>query len=179
MNETPQEYIARILTTLGGRDPLSVLTETPARLRSLVSSATADQLTWKADPSRWSITQILAHLADAEVVACWRYRAILERDGGPIAAYDQDEWARAFKYDQVPVAESLATFETLRRSNLHLLERVDASRRKHVGIHSERGPESITRLMEMFGGHDLNHLGQIERLLEESTQRATATRTGA
>jgi hypothetical protein len=177
MNETPQQYIARILATLGGREPLSVLTETPARLRALVSKATADQLTWKSDPSRWSITQILAHLADAEVVACWRYRSILAHDGGPIAAYDQNEWASAFKYDQVPVAESLATFETLRNSNLRLLERVDASRREHTGIHSERGPESITRIMEMFGGHDLNHLGQIERLLEES-RRVTA-RTGA
>jgi uncharacterized damage-inducible protein DinB len=178
MNETPQQYIARILATLGGRDPFTVMSETPARLRAIVSHASPDQLTWKSEPTRWSIAQILAHLADAEVVGAWRFRSVLARDGGPLAAYDQDEWASAFKYEQAPVAESLALFEAARVATLSLLQRVDAPRRNHVGIHSERGPESITRLMEMFAGHDLNHLGQIERLLEES-KRLTAARTGA
>jgi len=177
MNETPQQYIARILDTLGGRDPLTVLTETPARLRSLVANATPDQLAWQPAPGKWSIAQILAHLADAEVTGAWRFRSVLAHDGGPLAAYDQNEWASAFRYEQVPTAESLALFEALRAGNLSLLKRVDRARYAHVGIHSERGPESITRLMEMYAGHDLNHLGQIERYLEES--RGVTAKTGA
>jgi hypothetical protein len=177
MKETPQQYIERILNTLGGRDPMTVLTATPARLRSLVTSATADQIVWKPEPTRWSIGQICAHLADAELVAAWRYRCVLTVDGGPLAAYDQDEWASAFRYEQVPVAESLNLFEALRNSSIHLLKRVDPARTRHVGIHSERGPESITRLMEMFAGHDLNHLAQIERYLEQS--RGATAHTGA
>ena len=177
MNETAQQYIARILATLGDRDPLAVLAETPARLRSLIGAATPDQIAWKPDPTRWSIGQIVAHLADAELVGAWRYRTVLAQDGGPLAAYDRNEWASAFRYELVPVGESLALFEALRAGTLSLLQRVDPARYAHVGIHSERGPESITRIMEMFAGHDLNHLGQIERYLEQS--RGATARTGA
>ena len=168
MIETPQQYTARIVGILAGRDPLTVMDATPGRLRSLVSSATPDQLAWKSSPARWSITQILAHLADAEIVGAWRFRTVLERDGVPLQAYDQETWASAFRYEDAPVAESLALFDALRGSTLRVLRTVDASRQTHVGMHAERGPESITRLMEMYAGHDLNHLGQIEGLLDQS-----------
>jgi len=170
MNETVQEYVARITGMLGDRDPLTVLTETPGRLRSLVTAATPDQLTWTSAPTRWSITQIVGHLADAEVVGAWRFRSVLAEDGVQIAAYDQNAWAAAFRYEQVPAAESLALFETLRAATLRVLRTVDPTRLQHTGVHRERGPESITRIAEMYAGHDLNHLAQIERLLAESRQ---------
>ncbi len=174
MIETPQQYTARIVGILGGRDPRTIMEATPARLRALASGATPDQLRWKPSPTRWSITQILAHLADAEIVGAWRFRTVLERDGVALHAYDQETWAEAFRYEEAPVAESLALFEALRGSTLRVLRTVDPSRQSHVGMHSERGPESITRIMEMYAGHDLNHLGQIEGLLEESRRTRTA-----
>jgi hypothetical protein len=174
MIETPQQYTARIVGILGGRDPRTIMEATPGRLRSLVSSATPDQLEWKPSPTRWSIRQILAHLADAELVGAWRFRTVLERDGVALQAYDQETWAEAFHYEDVPVAESLALFEALRGSTLRVLRTVDPSRQTHAGMHSERGPESITRIMEMYAGHDLNHLGQIEGLLEGSHRARAA-----
>jgi hypothetical protein len=165
MNETTQQYIARIRGYLGDQDARAVLETTPARLRSLITSATPAQLTWTSSPTRWTITQIIAHLADAEIVAAWRYRTVLEKDDVRIQAYDQNVWASSFGYEQVPPAESLG-----------LLSAVDPSRLQHKGLHSERGEESITRIMEMYAGHDLNHLAQIERLLEESRNAAAAAR---
>src|SRR5215471_17333077 len=93
MIETPQQYTARIVGILGGRDPRTVMEATPGRLHSLVNSATPDQLNWKPSPTRWSITQILAHLADAELVGAWRFRTVLERDGVALQAYNQETWA--------------------------------------------------------------------------------------
>ncbi len=170
MNETVEDYIARIITTLGDRDPLTVLAETPGRLRSLVSSATPDQLTWTSSPTRWTITQIVAHLADAEIAGAWRFRSVLAQDGIALGAYDQNAWAAAFRYEQAPATESVALFAALRTATLRVLRAVDPSHLQHAGLHSERGRESITRLEEVYAGHDLNHLAQIERLLSESRQ---------
>jgi hypothetical protein len=168
MHETVEQYIGRITGYVGDRDPRAIMAASPARLRALIGSATPAQLTWTSSPSRWTITQIVAHLADAEVVGAWRFRSVLARNNVPLQSYDQNEWASAFRYEQVPVAESLAVYEALRTATLRLLELVEPARLEHAGMHAERGRETVFRLMQMYGGHDLNHLGQIERLLEES-----------
>lgn len=170
MAETAEQYIARITGFVADRDPRAVLAETPGRLRALVDGATARELTWTTSSKRWSIAQIAAHLADAEIVIAWRIRSVLERDEVPLQAYDQNVWASAFQYETAPAAESLAVFEALRASTLRILRTVDPARRAHAGLHAERGPETIHQTMRMAAGHDLNHLGQIARLLDEVRQ---------
>jgi hypothetical protein len=108
---------------------------------------------------------VLAHLADAEVVTGWRIRSVLATDGTPLQAFDQDEWAAAFKYGEVDPAESLALFSAARGSLLSLLKRVDSARREHHGLHAERGRETIAHLIQLYAGHDLNHLKQIEAMV--------------
>ncbi|HEX2339350.1 MAG TPA: DinB family protein [Vicinamibacterales bacterium] len=165
--ETPQEYTKRILGNIGDRDPWSQLASTPARLRALTGPARAKALAY-APAGRWSTAQILAHLADTEIVAAWRLRSILAMDGVDLQAFDQNTWASAFKYEQADPAESLALFEVLRSANLRLLKTVDPARHQHHGLHQERGKETIMHLVRLYAGHDLNHLGQIERLLAEA-----------
>jgi hypothetical protein len=165
-NETAPQYIERILGNVGARDPWEVLGSTGPRLRTLVGGRSRAELGRTPDPGRWSVVQILAHLADAEVVAGWRLRSILAADGVPIQAFDQDAWASAFKYAEADPFESLDLFEVSRRANLSLLRRVDPARHAHHGLHAERGKETITHLVRLYAGHDLNHLVQIERLLQ-------------
>jgi hypothetical protein len=164
-NETVTEYVARILSFSEGLDPLAVLRETPHRLQALLDSKPAEAWRWKPAPDRWSAGEVLAHLADAEVVSGWRVRSVLARDGVPLQPFDQDEWARAFKYGDVEPREALATFRAVRESLLSLLVRVDPVRLEHHGMHAERGRETIAHLLRLYAGHDRNHLTQIERLL--------------
>jgi hypothetical protein len=171
--ETPQEYTKRILGNVGDRDPWAQLAETPKRLRALTSGVGAKALAYSPAPDRWSSAQILAHLADAEIVAAWRLRSVLARDGVELQAFDQNTWASAFHYEQADPAESLALFEALRASNLSLLRRVDRTLHQNVGLHQERGKESVTHIVRMYAGHDVNHLGQIERLLAEARARTS------
>lgn len=170
MPETAEQYIARITGFVGDQDPLSLLAKAPGRLRSLVSGATDNELAWTTSPDRWSIRQIAAHLADTEIVGAWRIRKVLEADGVGLQAYDQNIWASAFRYDTAPAAESVALFEALRGATLRVLRTVDPARRAHAGMHAERGRESIDHLIRLYAGHDLNHLAQIERLLDEARQ---------
>jgi DinB superfamily len=165
MKETTEQYVERILSFSNGRDPIAVLTNTPARLRALVDSTPVERWTTRPAPDRWSAAVILAHLADSEIVGAWRLRSIIASDDVAIQAYDQDAWAAAFKYEEADVRQSLATFSTVRSSNLLLLRRVEDHRLDHHGMHAERGRESVRQLIRLYAGHDLNHLGQIERLV--------------
>ena len=160
-----------MLGLAGDRDPWTALAATPARLQSLVAGATPRELAWTSSPARWSITQIVAHLADAELVGAWRIRSVLAADGIALQPFDQNEWASAFKYENADAAAAAALFGVLRMATLALLRAVDPERLDNAGLHAERGRESIGHIMRMYTGHDLNHLGQIERLLEEARRK--------
>jgi uncharacterized damage-inducible protein DinB len=175
MTETPGQYVARIVANVGDRDPMAVLASTAGRLRELVDSTPAARWRERPAPDRWTAREVLAHLADCEIVAGWRVRSILGRDGVPLQPFDQDAWASAFKYADAEERESLVTFSAARTSLLSLLTRVDRSRLDHHGMHAERGRETIAHLVRLYAGHDLNHLAQIERLVTEVGPSSRAT----
>jgi hypothetical protein len=167
VNETFQEYGARILSLSAGKDPDAVLAQTPGRIGALVAGRSAQDLRWTTSPARWSIAQIVAHLADAEVVAAYRFRMILAAPGTPIQAFDQNDWAREMSYATRDATASLALFTALRTSLLDLVGGLDDEKLDRFGVHAERGKESVRHLLSLYAGHDLNHLAQIERLIAE------------
>jgi hypothetical protein len=168
MAETAAQYISRILGHVERHDALTVLASTPDRLKALLHTTTREDWMTRPAPGRWSAAEVLAHLADCEVVAGWRVRSILATDGVPLQPLDQDIWADAFKYADVDVGEALATFTAGRASLLSLLARVDPARLDHHGMHAERGKETVRHLIRLYAGHDLNHLKQIEALVEST-----------
>jgi hypothetical protein len=163
--ETPEAYTARLLSLVGKDDAFRILATTPGRLLELIGGRTREELAHKPEPTKWSVLQILAHLADAEIVGAWRFRSVLASDGVPLQAFDQNTWAAAFKYEETDPFQSWHLFEANRAALVALLRRVDPSRYVHFGMHEERGRESIEHLMRLYAGHDRNHLAQIERLV--------------
>ncbi len=162
MKETPKQYIRRILGTLGAKDPLRVQAATVRKIERLVRRMSPARMRRQPAKGKWSVAEILAHLSDTELVGGYRIRTILSRNGTPIQAFDQDDWARDGKYSQRNPRESLRVFRTLREANLRLLRSLSRRQWSNYGMHAERGKETIRRVVEMFAGHDLNHLRQIE-----------------
>jgi hypothetical protein len=165
MKETPQEYIKRITNHVEGKQPLQVQAATPKKLERLIKSATTSKLRKRPTPDKWSVNEILAHLAETEIVGGFRMRMILGAPGAPIPAFDQDAWVISGHYDKRDSRKSLEQFRVFREANLLLLKSLKPDQWKHYGIHSERGQETIERIVTMFAGHDLNHLAQIEGIL--------------
>jgi hypothetical protein len=165
MKETVQEYIQRIQGKIAGKDPIRTQTETAKRLTGLLKRGTPAKLKKRPAPDKWSVVEILAHLADVEMVTGWRLRSILGAPGTPIQAFDQDAWAAAGQYAKREARKSLEQFRVLREANLALLKSLSPEQRKLFGLHAERGEESIERLTQMIAGHDINHLEQIESIL--------------
>ena len=165
MTETPQQYTQRIVSHTSGQEPLKIQAATPKKLERLLGRATASKLRKRPAPGKWSIAEIVAHLADTEIVGAWRMRLILGAPGSPVTAFDQDSWVTALHYDKRDPRKAMEQFRVVRETNLALLKTLTPEQWKHFGLHSERGEESIEHIVRMFAGHDLNHIAQIERIL--------------
>ncbi|MGA2083113.1 MAG: DinB family protein [Holophaga sp.] len=161
MQETPQEYIRRVVGYLEGQEPLAVLKAAPGELERAVRGLSPERMARRPAPEAWSITEVLAHLADTELVYGYRIRLILEGGGPPIQGIDQDAWARSGDYAGQDPALSLEAFRVTRERLVRLLERMPRECWEWHGLHSERGRETVARVVEMLAGHDLAHLRQI------------------
>jgi hypothetical protein len=126
----------------------------------------------RPEPDRWSVAEILAHLADGELVFGFRVRLILGAPGTPVQAFDQDAWAAYSQYGTHDPQISLEAFRILRDRNIRLLKSLPEQMWGHYGIHTERGKETVTRVVEMTAGHDINHLEQVRRLVRKKSRAA-------
>lgn len=164
--EDANAYTTALLDLLGSRPPLDVLQATPARARELIADVADARLMTAEAPGKWSVRHVLTHLADSDVVWGWRLRIILAQDRPPIQGYDQDAWADLLHYGETDAHLSLDTFTALRRWNLRLVANATADELQRVGVHAERGEESVQHLMKLYAAHDLLHLNQITRILD-------------
>lgn len=170
MQETAQEYTKRILELLEGKKPLEILANTPRQVARLIQGTSKKKLARRPAPDKWSVTEVLAHLADTELVQGFRLRLILGASGAPIQGFDQDEWARYSGYAKHDPALSLEAFRVTRERTVRLLKSLPRDAWNRYGMHSERGKETVTRVTEMMAGHDLNHLKAIRGILRGASK---------
>jgi hypothetical protein len=162
--ETAEQYRQRMFSHLGVNDPLKLQAAAPAKLARLLKGVTPTRARKRPAPGKWSIAEIVAHIADTELVVGYRLRAILGAPGGPIIGFDQDVWAAALRYDKRDPRKSFEQYRSLRAANLAVLKSLAPEQWKHHGMHNERGPETVETIARMTAGHDLNHFQQIERI---------------
>ena len=164
MPDTP-DYLSRIRQHALGKDPLEAQAQTPDVLAELVGNVSNARLTERPNPDKWSIGEILAHLAEDEIASAWRYRQMVEHSGIELAGFDQDLWARIGNYGGRAPQESLSLFKLLRGANLKFLSGLSAEQWNCFGIHAERGRITVKDLAAHMAGHDANHVAQIKRIL--------------
>jgi DinB superfamily len=143
---------------------IPVLEQTPIIIEKIVWAATDEQMQWKPSTERWSISEVLAHLADAEVAAFReRIRAMIEKDNPAIEAYDQNAKYAAGEYSGKG-RENLKKFCHERDRSLSFLRYVPASVLGRKGQHSQIGPVTVAQVMNEWAFHDLGHIRQIAEL---------------
>ncbi len=125
------------------------------------TGAAGSELDYVPGPGKWSVRQILCHVADAEVVAGERFRRIIAEDDAALVAYDQDAWARNLDYNRRRIAQALETFRHIRAENYELLKNLPAEAFERKGIHSVRGPVSLLEMLRIYARHAEQHSEQI------------------
>ena len=151
---------------LDGKEPIPVLTTTVDRLHAVATSLTPAQIDREPAPGKWSIREIVAHLADCEMVFSFRLRQTLSEDHSIAQPFDQERWAdryAAYNFDS-----ALALLEAARNWNLRLLTTISEDDRHHPTTHPERGTMTFWTIVETMAGHDINHLQQIEKIAATS-----------
>ena len=160
-----QTYVRALLDLLGDQDPLEIAAKQLSWLERRTAGLDDTTLRRAEAPGKWSAIEVIQHLADTEVVLAWRTRQALTCDQPVIQGYDQDAWARTLGYATMPLDVTLAQLRGVRAANLRLWRALTPAERARVGLHSERGPESLDLLIRLMGAHDLVHRRQIDRVL--------------
>lgn len=171
----PQRY----LDAIAGRDPIEVSSKAPKRIKHLIDGLSSKELDWRPAPGKWSIKQVLAHLADGEVMVGSRLRMVAAMDRPTIVGYDQDAFVANLGVDQLTAEQWLDAFRSMRDLNIALLSRVSKDAFTRIGVHTERGDESLGHMVFLYAGHDLIHEQQIASLILQHKSDRKARRKAA
>ena len=153
------------------QESLDLFRRGPDILDAAVTGIPEDESRFVPAPGQWSIRQIARHVADTEIVAGMRLRQIIAEDRPQFAVFDQDLWADRLHYNECDVFDSAAKFRILREEMSALLGLLPVAVFKRVGLHPERGEETLEAWVMRFGVHVEKHAGQIGRVREQWRRR--------
>ncbi len=146
-------------------ESIALQRDAPEILAQLIKGIPNHLLTQRPPSGKWSVSMIIAHMAEDELVSSFRYRQMLEHPGDTLPGFDQDLWARLGDYQSWTPVEALAMFRLLRDANLRMFAQLTPEEWQRHGVHAERGPMTVADLARHMGGHDQNHIDQVRRLL--------------
>jgi hypothetical protein len=135
----------------------------PARLKAALAKYPKESLDFKPGPGKWSLQDIVFHLAESELHGYLRGRTIIAESGAGIQAFDQDRWAQSLDVSAQPMDEVVDLFRLLRELMARQLRALPEAAWEQFAVHSERGPITLERWLEIYVGHLETHLAQMER----------------
>jgi hypothetical protein len=143
---------------------LKAYSKGPMRLKRAIAGLNDDDLKAKPIEGKWSIAEIVIHLAEGEIIGACRFRQAYTNHPAPFPYYLEAEWALKMKYQNQPISfvrANLHQFILLRKTTMHLLGRLTEEDWQKTGIHPQRGTMSIRGLLELYADHSERHIEQI------------------
>ena len=147
---------------LGDAAPYQTIAYTAHQLAEITSGLDIARLNLSPAPGKWSIRDILCHLADCEIAFAFRLRQAIAEENHVIQPFDQEKWAEP--YGLFDAASALTVFTALRDWNCKLISTVPEEGYSKSLSHPERGEMTFRTLVETMAGHDLIHVQQIQAL---------------
>jgi nuclear transport factor 2 (NTF2) superfamily protein len=172
----PANYVKALLDLVGDRDPIEILSKTPADVESLIDHADIEVLRAQAGAGDWSFRDVLGHLLDVDIVYGFRFRLVLTADQPTYPGYDEKRFARLPKLDVTGLA---VAFRWLRTANLELLQRLTPEQWEKRGVHGEQGIEDVRLMVHKLAGHDIAHINQMMRTAQTSNEPTSISRDSA
>jgi len=133
----------------------------------VLTGAAGEEVDYAPAPGKWTIRQIMAHVADAELVGAHRFRAVIAEENPTLTAMNQEAWAKNLDYSRRKPAQSLDTFRRLRAENYELLKDLSESVYERVGLHTEDGPRTLRSLLQGYADHAEGHARQVQAVRTE------------
>ena len=156
----PTEYAAAYagyVDLITDQEIISVLERQIDELRSLADEINEDLGSFTYAPGKWTIKQLVGHLADGERIFAYRALRIARRDATPLPGFDQDPYIAAGRFDERPLAEIFQELIAVRRSNLFLFASLHDDDWSAVGTAADN-PVSVRAIAYVMAGHIAHHL---------------------
>ena len=157
-------YRQALLDRLAGADPVDELAGLFERLPAVLEGVDEADLRRPEREGKWSILEVICHMADAELMQAWRIRRVLTEDRPELSPMDQDVWAARLHHDETSLEDALELLRALRLANLRLARSLSDAELDRISWHAERGEESLRTILAVLAGHDAVHLDQIRRI---------------
>jgi hypothetical protein len=136
-------------------------------LFDLLPSLSEAQINYKPAENKWSVHEIITHLADVEIQSHVRIRTLLANKDPRMIYHDQMDWSVILDYKKVNLTESLEIIKLIRSSNCNLLSRIPAEYFNKKGIHSTKGEMTLEHFVSSCIQHVYRHIIQIKRNLQD------------
>lgn len=122
---------------------------------------------WKPAPDKWSIHEIIIHIADSEANSFVRCRRFIAEPGSGVYGYDENKWATALNYHTQSTDDALLLFSLLRKASYELIKTVDEETWQNATIiHSENGVMTFEQWLKVYEEHVPVHICQMQRNLQ-------------
>src|SRR5436305_3972255 len=156
---------------------LDLLEATPTILRWLMAELSGADVRWKPAPDRFSVGEVLAHLAHSEGHC---YRARLDRFmAEEMPEFEPDDAQfHLERYHNADPEDEFDHFEEQRQTNVEFLRGLPASAGARVAVHKAVGPITMSQMLHEWALHDLGHARQIAELVRARKYLAGAGRLG-
>ncbi len=125
-------------------------------------------------PGKWSIRQIVCHLADADLVGADRFRRVIAEENPTLVWFDQDAWAEKLDYRTRKLSHALDMFRRIRAESYELLKGLSEEQYARTGTHSKDGTVSLLDLLRHFAKHAEGHARQIQEVRVAYKERSSA-----
>jgi uncharacterized damage-inducible protein DinB len=116
---------------------------------------------WNA--GKWSIQQVVIHVADCEQVYADRMKWVISEDNPPLPGFDQEKWAAALLYEEQSAQEAAKLVELTRKQMASVLRKLPDDALARVGQHSERGAVKVIDLVQYMATHLDHHVNFIHQ----------------
>lgn len=133
-------------------------------LQEAIAGLNDEQLLSKASERSWSVTEVLTHLTDHNLVVSFRLREALAGSEAALPAFSQDEWVAGQRASEARAADVLEAFRALLLYNSLLFRRLSPEDWNKAGVNFKGQTVTVAGIAQAFIDHVHHHLKQVERI---------------
>ena len=160
MKPQPNEYAPefdRYISLVSEDDIVAAIEAQTKETAALLASISEEKSTFRYAPEKWSIKQVVGHVADGERVFAYRLLCIARGETQSLPGFDENDYMRGANFDDLPFAAIVDNLAVVRRATLSLLRGLSAEAWTRIGVANEN-KISVRAIAYGIVGHERHHL---------------------
>jgi uncharacterized damage-inducible protein DinB len=149
-------YYGKYIALVPDGDIVATLEAQRSETARFLAGLSEQQAAHRYAPDKWSVKEVVGHVADSERIFAYRALRISRGDQMPIEGFEQDDYVRAAQFDRLSIADLAAEFTSVRQATLRLFANLSPDAWTRRGV-ANKNEVSVRALAYMIAGHELHH----------------------